>query len=127
MRTSDRRRDGPQADFPGEHQRFLGNVAGTVIAEPLDFAVGFQRTIETVLHRLKHHVAHHVPGVATRRRSPAYGFPVATVQCKDDAQRRAVIATEFEAVRAPAGIAPANGDLAVVSSRGRGMARTAFK
>ena len=127
LRTSDRGGDGLQTDFPQERQRFLGNVAGTVIAEPLDFAVGLKRAIETVLHRLKHHLARHVPGVATRRRRPAYGFPVATVQCKDDAQRHAVIATEFEAVRAPAGIAPAHRTLALVPPRGRVMARTAFK
>ncbi|CAE6911175.1 hypothetical protein R69927_06009 [Paraburkholderia domus] len=68
--TSEKRRDRLKTDFPRERQRFLGNVAGTVIVEPLDFAVGLQRTIETVLHRLKYHLTHHIPGVATRRRSP---------------------------------------------------------
>jgi len=55
LRTSDRRRDGFQAHFFRERQRVLGNVAGTVVAEPFDFVVGFQRTIETVFYSLKHH------------------------------------------------------------------------
>ena len=55
--TSDECRDRLQADFPRERQRLIGNVAGTVVAQPLDFAVTLQRTRETVFDRLKHQVA----------------------------------------------------------------------
>lgn len=57
LRTSDRRRDRFQAYSFRERQRLLGNVAGTVIAEPFDFVVGLQRTIETVFYSLKHDCA----------------------------------------------------------------------
>jgi hypothetical protein len=117
LRTSDRRRDGFQAHLFRECQRLLGNVAGSVVAEPFDFVVGLQRTTKTVFHSLKHDITHRVTGIASSGRSPAHGIPVAAVQCKDDAQRRAVITTELEAVRAPARIAPVHGNLAAVPAR----------
>ncbi|EIP84615.1 Putative cytoplasmic protein [Burkholderia humptydooensis MSMB43] len=42
LRTSDRCRDRLQADFPRECQRLVGNVAGTVVAQPLDFTVSLK-------------------------------------------------------------------------------------
>ncbi len=111
LRTSDRPRF-------RVHERFLANLAGTVVAEPLDFGVGLQRTAKAVLDGLKYDVTHHVTGMASRRRSPAHGLWVAPVECKDDAQRRAVITTESETVRAPAcALFPVHSDLAVVAAR----------
>lgn len=47
LRTSDGCRDGLQTDLPRERQRLVDNVAGAVVAQPLDFAVSLQRTGET--------------------------------------------------------------------------------
>jgi hypothetical protein len=63
LRTSDGCRDQLQADFTRERHCLVGNVAGTVVAQSLDFAVSLRRTGETIFGRLKHHVAHHVAPV----------------------------------------------------------------
>lgn len=63
-----------------------------------------------------HHVTHDVTAVAASSRCPADGFPVVAVQRKRHAQRRAVVTTELETVRAPADIALVNGDAPIMSA-----------
>lgn len=127
LRTSHGCRDGLQADLLQERQRPVGNVAGSVVAQPLDFVVSLQLTGEAVFDSLEHHVAHHVAVVPARGRSPTHGFPVAAVQREDDAQGDAVVAAKFETVRTPADVAPVHRNLAVVSPHRRGMARPTFE
>src|SRR5437868_8582440 len=69
-----------------------------------------------MLHRRQHDVTHHLPTMPARGRYPAHRFTVAAIQREGHAQRLAIVAAEFKAVRTPALIASGHGDLAIVAT-----------
>ena len=85
-----------------------------VVGQPFDLR--WRRTVppKSRLDRLHHRVAHQ-PGVnAVCGCHPAYYFPMAAIQRKGYRYPFAIVASHFKAIRAPAGIAAADGYLAIV-------------
>src|SRR5688572_27706238 len=104
-----------QADLAGKRARLARDVGRAVVSQPLDGLLG--AVVKPGFDRLHHEVAHHVPGDAAGRRHPAHCFPIAAVQRKGDPHAFPIVASDLEAIRAPAPVAFADGDPAVVAAR----------
>lgn len=118
LRRADRRGQGRQAQLSRELARLVRYVRRTVVSEPF---YGLRRLglAEPLLDGGQHHVAHQISGLPARGGRPAHRFPIAAVQGEGRPHRLAVVATEFEPVRAPAYIAGINRDAAIVATWGR--------
>ena len=92
----------------------MRDVARAVVAEPFNLLRCSHDVGEAVLDGSQHHVAHHIATVAAGRRRPTHRFTVAAIQRERDAQRLAILAAEFEAIRAPALVALGHRDSTVV-------------
>nr|CUV46862.1 protein of unknown function [Ralstonia solanacearum] len=100
------------------------DVGRAIVRQPFD-GLSSLRGAETLFHRSQHHVTHYVTAMSACGCRPANRFSVAAVQRERYAQRRAIVATEFEAIRAPTSIAPVHGYPTVVSPLVSTHARTA--
>jgi hypothetical protein len=91
------------------------DVGRAVIRQPFDRCACLRRA-EALLDRCEHHIAHDVPAMAASSRCPTNSFPVMAVQRERHAQRRAIVTTELEAVRAPADVTLVNGNASIMSA-----------
>lgn len=114
LRTFDRRGAWCQADVAREAPCILGSVAAAVIRQPFDGVGELGHLAEAMRDVGNHEVAHILGGDAADSGYISHRLPVAAVESEGDADLRAIVVSDLEAVRTPACIAGDDGDLAVM-------------
>ncbi|WP_235513002.1 MULTISPECIES: hypothetical protein [unclassified Sphingomonas] len=115
LQAADRYGTRDEADVAREAPGIASGIKAAVVGESLDRPCEALHEFEAMVDGGDHQVADIFGSDAAGVSNVLRGLPVAAFKCKDDAYLLAVVASNLQRVRAPAGVAPIDGDATVMT------------